>query len=84
MYERFYSLFDRTNMLSSKQCGFGSTQSTKNALVVNKERSKQGSTDTFTCMFLDLRKTFVSINHETLSAKPEKNGSRGISSKWFE
>ena len=42
------------------------------------------STDAFTCILLDLRKAFISINRETFSAKTEIYGVIGIRLNWFE
>ena len=84
MYERIYSYCVENNMFSWKQFGFRSMRSTNDALVEIAEQTTKGSTDKFTCILLDLRKAFDSINDETLLAELEKNGVRGKCFKWFE
>ena len=65
MYERLYSFFDKKILFHSEQSGFRSKRSTVEGLVEIAEQNRQGTTDTFTCVLLDLRKAFISISHET-------------------
>ena len=61
MSERFYSIFVKKNMFYSKQFGFGSKRSIIDDLAETTEQVRPRSTDTFTCIKLDLRKAFDSI-----------------------
>ena len=83
MYERFCSFFDKKNMYYSEQFGFRSERSNINALAEVTEQIRQGSTDTFTCILLDLREALDSIFHEIILTKLEKYGVRGNPSNWF-
>ena len=64
-------------MFCSNQCSFLSKRSTIDALAEITEKIGQMSTDTLTCILLDLRKTFDSTNLENLLAQLEKYGVRG-------
>ena len=57
---------------------FSKQSSTDGAFVENTEKLRKGSTATFTCVWIDLRKAFDSKIHEILSSKLAKNGVRGV------
>ena len=65
MYGRINSFFDKKSMFCSNQFDFRSKRSTIDAPAEVTEQIRQKSTDTFTCLLLDLRKAVESINHQT-------------------
>ena len=84
MYEGLYCFFDKKNMFCSKQFACRSKRSTIDALAEITEEIRQGSTDTYICILLDLPKAFNSINYEILLSKQEKYIVREIFLRWFE
>ena len=63
---------------------FHSKRNTIDALAEISKQIRQGSTDTFTCILLNLGGAFDSINHDVLLAKIEKYAVKGIRINWFE
>ena len=65
MSERLSSIFDKKDLFYLKQNGFRSERSTIDTFAET-EKISQGSIHTFTCILLDLRSAFDSVNHEKL------------------
>ena len=84
MYERLYSFFDKKNTFYLKQFSFRKKRSINDALAEVIEQIRQGSTDRYTGMLLQLHKAIDSINLEILFAELRKYGVGGICLKWFE
>ena len=84
LYERLDSFFDKKKLLYSKQFGFRSKRSTINVVAESTGKIRQGSTDTFKCVLLDLRKAFDSSNYAILLAKHKNQGVKGVLLKWLE
>ena len=65
-------------MFYSKLFGFLSERSTFDGLAEITNQIRQGSTETFTCILLYIRKIFGSSSHEVFLVKLEKYGARRI------
>ena len=75
----------KKGLFYSKQFRFRSRRTTTDALgSCWNSRTNYGSTETFTCVLLDLRKTFGTLNHEILLAKLKKYSVGGVCLEWFE
>ena len=67
------------------QFGFGQNFSTAHALINLTENIRQGLDERYIGygIFVDLQKTFNTVDHEVLSAKLNHYGVRGVSNDWF-
>ena len=85
VYKRTYAFLEKTGQLYNSQYGFRTEHSCENAiseLIAEVIKGKQEGLYTV-LMFLDLSKTFDTLEHEVLLKKLEKYGIRGIPNMWF-
>ena len=85
MYDRLLSLVKKCQLLYKYQFGVREYHGTNIALTVltDKIMSAFDEGDIVLGVFLDLSKTFDTINHDILVMKLHKYGIRGIAYKWF-
>ena len=76
MYERLFSFFDKKNIFYWKLFAFCSRRCIIDAPAGVTKQIRRGSTDSFTCILVDLRKAFNSILREFFLTKMEKYGVR--------
>ena len=85
LYEQLYEYLSRKNILDPGQSGFRSLHSKVTALLdltnqwcFNRDRGKINGV-----LFLDLKKTFDTVDHNLLLTKLEYLGVRGQTLDWF-
>ena len=86
MYNRIYKFLDKNNIIYSLQFGFRQHYSTLYALLnLTEAIMKALDNGNFACgIFVDLRKTFGTVDHSILLRKLCHYGIRGLTNKWFE
>ena len=86
MHNRLYQFMEDNNILYHRQFGFRKNNSTINALIEITEKIKESiDKGKFGCgIFIDLRKTFDTVNHKILLLKMEYYGIRGSALLWFQ
>ena len=85
MYSRLYKFLDKFSCLYKQQFGFRNSHLINHALAsIIGEIRKVLDNDEFTCgVFLDFKKTFDTVNHETLIAKLNYYRISEIVLDWF-
>ena len=85
MHKRLYNFLEDNNILYKKQFGFRKNNSTMDALIKITEKIKESiDKGKYGCgIFIDLRKAFGTVNHDSLLLKMEHYGVRGSSLQWF-
>ena len=85
MCDRLYYYFEKFNLFYSKQFGFANSKkhSCIDALAELTEWQRHQKNNAATYFFLDLKKAFDTLDHETLLKKLLRNGIRGNAFKGF-
>ena len=85
MYIRILEFVEKYQLLSESQFGFRNKRSCVDAIasIVERIRSEHSKTD-YTCIFLDLKKAFDTIEHTRLLHKIFNIGIRGNALSWLE
>ena len=86
MYNRIYKLLDKNNIIYSLQFDFQKRYSTSYALLKLTEAIMKDFDDgNFACgIFVDLQKTFDTVDQSILLSKLCHCGIRGLTNKWSE
>ena len=86
MYNRLLSFINKHNLLYKLQFGFREKHGTDTALIIliDKIMSAINEDEIVLGVFLDLSKTFDTVNHKILLMKMYKYGIRGVALSWFE
>ena len=85
MYKKVYQFLTENNIIYDLQFGFRQNFSTGHALINLTENIGQALDEEYIgCgIFVDLQKTFDTVDHKILLAKLNHYGIRGISNDWF-
>ena len=85
MYKRLYTFFDKKNVIYNLQFGLRQQYSTSHALINVTENIRKALDDeNIGCGdFVDIQKAFDTVDNQTLLAKLNHYGIRGVSNDWF-
>ena len=85
MYKRLYIFLDYNNIIYDLQFGFRQQYSTSHVLINITENIRKALDDgNVGCgVFVDLQKTFDTVDHQILLAKLNHYGICGVSNDWF-
>ena len=80
LHNRLHSYFNKYNILTPNQFGFKQNSSTSHAVrqLYDEFIDNLDETKSTYAVFLDLKKTFDTVNHQILLQKLEKYGVRGL------
>ena len=85
MYKRVYQFLTENNIIYEFQFGFRQNFSATLVLINLTENIRQALDEGYIgCgIFVDLQKTFDTVDHEIILAKLDHYGVRGVSNYWF-
>ena len=85
MYKRLYTFLNKNNVIYNLQFGFRKQYSTSHALINITENIRKALDDgNIGCgVFVDLQKSFDTVDHQILLAKLNHCGICGVSNDWF-
>ena len=85
MYSRIISFLEKFHLLSDSQFGFRSKRSCVDAITHIVEKIREDHHKTFyTCIFLDLKKAFDTVDHTRLLQRIYNIGIRGKAFYWLQ
>ena len=85
MHSRIYNYLEKFDLLYDRQFGFREKYATIDALAELTERIRLGNDKIINCsLFIDLKKTFDTLDHKILLSKMEKYGISGNCYHWFQ
>ena len=82
-YKRLTKFVNEHNILCSSQYGFRSSTINATLEILSEILSHFDKREFTFCLFIDLKKSFYTVNYDTLLSKLDNYGLRGVVNDWF-